>query len=425
MTTERRSMLPQSARRRHLAVGLALVLALLTPLGGQAAGPIAAPAPAITVVASGLNNPRELKFNPDGTLYVAEGGTGGTNATGSQCQQVPAPVGPYTGNITGGGIATISRAGVLTRVATTLPSSQTTPASGGFVSGVADLAFMGNTLYALEAGAGCSHGVPGVPNGVFRVNADGAATLVANLSAFQMTNPVAHPEPDDFEPDGTWYSMLRVGGDLYAVEPNHGELDRIDPRTGQVSRVADISASQGHIVPTALAYHDGDFYVGNLNTFPVQPGSAKILRITRSGEVSVVVTGLTTVLGLDFDAQGTMYAAEMSTAVGNPAPASGMVVRIDRAGQMTTVASGLTFPTGLTVGPDGQVYVSEHGLGFPPGAGQVVRINVGPPPVPGLPNTGGGGAVITPPSAAVVSLVAALAVGGTLGGLRRHQLRTV
>src|ERR1017187_4532681 len=31
-----------------------------------------------TVFASGFNNPRGLKFGPDGVLYVAEGGTGGT-----------------------------------------------------------------------------------------------------------------------------------------------------------------------------------------------------------------------------------------------------------------------------------------------------------------------------------------------------------
>ena len=61
-----------------------------------------------------------------------------------------------------------------------------------------------------------------MPNGVLRVNEDGNTELIANLSAFVMAFPVAHPSPDDFEPDGTWYSMIAVGGNLYAVEPNHG-----------------------------------------------------------------------------------------------------------------------------------------------------------------------------------------------------------
>src|SRR6476660_5316614 len=53
-----------------------------------------------TVVASQLEAPRGLRFGPDGDLYVAEAGTGGTNSTGTACQQVPGPVGPYTGGKT-------------------------------------------------------------------------------------------------------------------------------------------------------------------------------------------------------------------------------------------------------------------------------------------------------------------------------------
>jgi hypothetical protein len=50
---------------------------------------------------------------------------------------------------------------------------------------------------------------------------------VADLSAFIKAHPVKNPNPPDFEPDGTWYSMVAVGNSLYAVEPNHGELDKI------------------------------------------------------------------------------------------------------------------------------------------------------------------------------------------------------
>jgi hypothetical protein len=47
-----------------------------------------------------------------------------------------------------------------------------------------------------------------VPNDALRVNTDGTWTLIANLSAFQMANPVQNPEADDFESDGTWYGMV-------------------------------------------------------------------------------------------------------------------------------------------------------------------------------------------------------------------------
>ena len=192
-----------------------------------------------------------------------------------------------------------------------------------------------------------------------------------------MTHPVAHPNPGDFEPDGTWYGMVSVRGNLYAVEPNHGEIDKISP-TGQITRVADISATQGHIVPTAVAYH-GNFYVGNLNTFPIQDGSSKILKITPSGQVKVDATGFTTVLGLAFDHEGYMYVLENTTGNLFPTPFTGKVLRMKENGDVDEIASGLFLPTAITFGPDGDLYVSNVGFGPPPiGLGEVVRITVPP-----------------------------------------------
>lgn len=333
------------------------------------------PSPNVSVFATGLNNPRGLTFGPDGYLYVAEGGAGGATSTVGICDQVPAPVGPYTGGFTSR-ISKIDAQGNVSTVIDGLPSSQTSPAQGNLVSGVADVAFIGNTLYAITAGSGCSHGLEGTDNGIFKVNSDGTWTMVADLSNFQKEHPVANPNPPDFEPDGTWYSMVAVRGELYAVEPNHGELDVVST-DGTIRRIADISATQGHIVPTAVAYH-GNFYVGNLNTFPIEEGSSKILKITPSGQVQTVVTGLTTVLGVAFDHEGYMYILENTTDNPFPTPFTGKVLRVTDSG-LEEIATGLFLPTAMTFGPDGALYVSNVGFGPPPmGLGQIVRITVPP-----------------------------------------------
>lgn len=365
--------------------GAAIILILLALFGGASTHLFAqastAPSAKFSVFATGLDNPRGLKFGPDGKLYVAEGGRGGTNSTVGQCTQVPAPIGPYTGGMTAR-ISTINSKGVRTTVVDNLPSSQTSTASGSLVSGVGDVAFIGNQLYAVLAGAGCSHGVPSKPNALLRIDqGEHEANYIANLSHFLKTHPVKHPEPADFEPDGTWYGMVAVGKSLYAVEPNHGELDKITPTGDQddlndstISRVVDISASQGHIVPTAITFHNGNFYVGNLDTFPIM-GDSKILKITPDGQISTVVTGLSTVVGVTFDREGRLYILENTTHNPFPTPGTGVVLRMTSSGSLETIASGLTFPTAMTFGPDGELYVSTFGFGFPPGAGQIVRID--------------------------------------------------
>jgi hypothetical protein len=332
------------------------------------------PEASVSVYATGLNNPRGLEFGPDGALYVAEGGTGGTNSTEGLCEQVEAPIGPYTGSPTGGRISRISANGTRTTVTDQLPSSQTSPLTGSLVSGVADVAFIGNTLYALLAGGGCSHGVAAVPNGIVRINDNGSWTLVANLSAWELANPVAEPAAD-FEPEGTWYDMVAVRGDLYTVDPNQGQLVKVTT-DGTISRVLDFSVPLGHVVPTALAYH-GNFYVGNLNTFPIVDGSSNIYKVNPSGEVQVRHEGLTAVLGLAFDDRSRLYVLEMTVGAEGPTPGLGRVVRIEPNGTMTTIATGLSLPTGMAMGPDGNLYVSNWGFGPPiPGQGQVLKITL-------------------------------------------------
>ncbi len=326
--------------------------------------------PNVTPFASGLQYPRGLKFGPDGYLYVAEAGTGGPLTTTGICEQVGFPPGPYKGGFTSR-ISRISPDGQsVTTVADNLPSAINANHS---VLGIADIAFIGDTLYALSSGGGCSHGLAGTSAGVLRVNADGTTTEIADLSQFQQTHPTVSPhQGPGYEPDGSWYSMIAVHGALFAVEPNHDELDMIT-RDGRIRRIADISATQGHIISTVCVY-DGNFYVGNLGDFPIVEGSSKILKITPSGHVQTVATGFTTILGLALDHRHRLYVLEDTTG-GHPlpTPGTGKVLRINHSGTVEEIASGLSLPTGMTFGPDGDLYVSNWGFG-PPNMGEIVRV---------------------------------------------------
>jgi len=324
-----------------------------------------------TVFATGLENPRGLAFGPDGNLYVAEAGTGGTQTTVGTCTQVEAPVGPYMAGLTSR-ISKIAPDGTRTTVADGLPSS--TDQLGGTL-GAADVLFLDGQLYTLISGGGCSHGFTDHPNAILRVNADGSTTQIADLSAFLLANPVDNP-PADFDPDGTWYSFTTLNGAFYAVDPNQGDIERV-ALDGTITRVFDFSTKLGHVVPTAIDASAGRLFLGNLGTFPVVPGSEFVRKLTAGGKLSKVAGGLTTVLGVVVDKHGRIYALESMTAPGFPSPdqiGTGMVVRVKRDGSTVPIATGLSFATGIALGPDHALYVSNFGFGAPPGSGQIMRI---------------------------------------------------
>lgn len=102
--------------------------------------------------------------------------------------------------------------------------------------------------------------------------------MIADIGDFLKTHPAKYKDAADIEPDGTLYSMIAVHDRLYAIEPNHGQMLSVST-SGDIRQVIDISASQGHIVPTSVAERDGLFFVGNLNLFPIVPQWARILTI--------------------------------------------------------------------------------------------------------------------------------------------------
>jgi hypothetical protein len=90
--------------------------------------------------------------------------------------------------------------------------------------------------------------------------------------------------------------------------------------------------------------------------------------------------GLTAVISLTF-MDGKLYALETSAiAEDYPSAGNGKIVRVSDSGELTDVVTGLSYPTAITAGPDGALYVSEFGFGVDPSVdpppGRILRVSL-------------------------------------------------
>ena len=321
-----------------------------------------------TVFATDLRFPRGLKFGPDSRLYVAESGLGGAETTVGLCDQDP-NFGPFQSGRTSR-VTSFDLQRNRTVVVNNLPSSIDIY---GETFGAADVAFLGNTLYILTNGSGCSQGVSYANNGILRLNGDGTLTPINDLSVWTQNNPVANPPCCDFDLEGVWWTLNVSHGVFYTNNANTGDFLRVTP-DGNTTRVIDISATEGHNVPAGVA-QNGNFYIANLGLFPITPGSSSLYKLLPNQRLMQMFDGLTAVIGLAF-MDGKLYVLETSTEADNPVSGGGKIVRVSDSGELTDVLTGLSFPTAITAGPDGALYVSEFGYGDDPTAGRILQVRL-------------------------------------------------
>jgi len=351
---------------------IALLALLAAPVAAQEASPVASPtAGTPRAVASGLVNPRGFLWTDDGTLFVAQAGTGGTSLG---TPEVGPPLGPFHGGSSASVVRIADSCPVL--VAGDLPSVVFTT---GEVLGAEDLAVLGGQLYASVDGGGESHGNAAQPSGVYRILENGRTELVADLSAWVRANPVALLPPDH-DPDAAGFSLIAdpTANSFWVDDPNSGQILNV-ALDGTVTRVVDLS--EPHRVPTGLAVApQGGVYVGFLTPVPFPDGASSVIHVAPDGTVTEVWTGLTAVTGVAVGPDGTLYASEMTT--GNleeppfVMPGSGRIVHQTGPDSSENVATGLMFPIGLAFGADGGLYVSMPAAGADSGGGTISRIDL-------------------------------------------------
>ncbi|MDQ3413293.1 MAG: ScyD/ScyE family protein [Chloroflexota bacterium] len=351
-----------NSRFGRIAALVALLATMLPALGAaQSAEDV------ISLAASGLNNPRGFTWDDEDRLYVAVAGRGGTDSMISDTQE------PVMAGTTAG--VMVIDDGCPVRFAHGLPSTR---GMSGHEQGPGAAAFLDGTLYVLQDSAGSKDFIrAGFPNGVFAVEKGGDVRLVADISSWMIDNPVAHI-PYDLTDLGEPFAMLAGKGELWVLEANSGQVLTVTP-DGTITRVVDLSLN--HPVPTGFALApDGGVYVAFLTPAPYTDGTSRVVKVTASGDVTEVWTGLTMVTGLAVGHDGTLYAIEMSTGNTDEPPftqaGSGRVVRQAGPDSLTEVVTGIDYPIAVAIGPDGALYVGFPAFGGDEVTGGIIRIDV-------------------------------------------------
>lgn len=317
-----------------------------------------------TTVADGLNSPRQLFYGEDGTLYIAEAGVGGAGQV-ELAEENIVSIGLTSR------ISALSPEGEWSVVIPGLPSGQTTANNQGWRGAQAIYITADNTAW-IAIGEGPNPDLVTLPLFHQVLEIDIASGRILTTLDILGAEREHNPDEDEMNSDPT---DLAIGPDgaLYITDAACNCLWRWTSEDGlEVYMVWPIDDNP---VPTGLAFGpDGDLYVSFLSGFPFLPQSTRIERYTGT-ELVATYDGLTLVTDLVVAEDGTVYAVEMSSGLGEFGfiEDSGRVVRVDEAGP-TPVAESLPYPYGITLSPDGQLMVSINTAFSEAGDGAIIAI---------------------------------------------------
>lgn len=343
-------------------------------------------AQSVTVVATGLDNPRGVAISPNGTVYVAEAGTGGTVTC------IPAPTGGQRCYGESGAITRIDGILETTRVLSGLPSLAT--ASGTEATGPHDIAFQGNQLYFTigwgGAPAGRNHpNLTGLMGGLFGtlnlLRHDGRWSVEQDLAAYE------NSDPNNDGVDSNPYGLITSRGRRIVVDAGGNSLLEVAANSSirTLATFADGSALAPPFlglppgtriptdaVPTSVAEApDGSYYVGQLTGFPFPPGGANVYKVPAKGGAPVVyASGFTNIIDVAVDRDGALYVLELSSAGLLSGNLTGRLVRVDPVTrQQDELLSDLFAPGGIAIDKNGSLYITVGSI--LPGGGQLIRVD--------------------------------------------------
>lgn len=381
-------------RRLTVVAGVSLLAAFGLTSGTASAGPVVSP------VLTGLNAPRGIAFDGQGSLYVSESG-------------MWSPGAPHLGN-----------SGRVSKYVWTTsgPSSSATwqtmfqnvadAEHGPEVLGPEGISATGNGC--IKRSNGCqirmimSESIPGLTGMglsptqmgmLYKLNpGTGKAEAQSDVGSQEWAWTTANSSlvPDQF-PDSNPYGVLvTTGADgnihTYVADAGANTISEVmnDGTLRVIAFIPNDPVSDS--TPTCIAQGpDGMLYVGTLDlvfnsTFGppngfnpgANPGHSSVYRVDPNANyptaATVWATGLTTVTACTFDRSGNFWATEMFQPAAGP-PGDVVEIPFSDPTSLTRIGGGqLPVPGGIAQGPDGAMYVSVGSASVAPGSGAVVRL---------------------------------------------------
>ncbi len=352
-----------------------------------------------TVIANGLNNPRQLSLPLNAALLIAEAGKGGSTCQGSGENQMC--VG-NTGSISVRFLPQRDGPRLQFRVVKDLLSAA--GGDGSFAVGSDGVSHrVGGPLFVQE-----TYAPPDVVPAPF---GDQAGQLLvarpwenarpfANISAYE----IAH-DPDGMGVDSDPYAVLALddrvlvadaaANAIFSVD-RHGTVSVFHVFPNVVNKVTTTATADwpgydptpqfpgAHFVPTSLAADDdGDIYVGGLVS--ELPGQGQVVRLDEeTGKVEKTWSGFTTVTGVAVGRDDSLYVSQLFAPQAAPIDpmVNGVLTKVSSEGTRTN--KDVPFPAGVAVDSWNNVYVAAFSIapdtglaGAPPGvdtSGQIWRL---------------------------------------------------
>jgi hypothetical protein len=205
------------------------------------------------------------------------------------------------------------------------------------IGGAMDVAFIGHRAYVLVTLVGSDLGGTDTV-GIYRVNADGTFTVIADIGTWAIANP---PATTFMVPTGVQYAIQAYYGGFLVTDGHHNRVLRVT-LGGDISELI----AFGNIVPTGLEVFGPKVFMGQAGPNPHDPQDGKVVTFWPwSTSARDVAQGAPLITDVEFGPFFRLFAVSQGqwdgAGEGSPAfPETGRLVRVTRHGTFAAVEDG-------------------------------------------------------------------------------------